>query len=57
MNEIENKLNELWETIQNVGIPDECKGETKEASKNRWRYLKIRGNVAELINKTYGYGD
>ncbi len=55
MNEIEKKLCELWETIQNVGIPSECKGQTQEAKENRWRYMKIRTNIAELINRTYGY--
>ena len=57
MNEIENKLQELWEIIQITGIPEECKGQTREASENRRRWLKIRSNVCELINMTYGYSE
>lgn len=48
MNEIENKLLELWELLKK--IPNECKGENLDAHNNRVRFLHIRSTIHLLIN-------
>ena len=47
MNEIYDKLFELWELLKDV--PQECKGDSPETSKNRREWLHIRSTVHQLI--------
>lgn len=47
MEEIEEKLMELWDLLQT--IPEDCKGEGN--SVNRYRYLKIKRAITDLIKK------
>ena len=47
MEEIEQKLRELWEMLQT--IPTECKG--ADNLKNRHKYLKIRSAIYGIISE------
>lgn len=49
MNDIENKLIELWEMLHT--IPNECKGTEKRARENMARWTEIRDAIKELIEK------
>lgn len=49
MNEIYNKILELWDTVKE--IPEECKGNSEEARKNRSAYMYIRSTIHQLIRK------
>lgn len=46
MEEIEKKLKELTELL--AVIPQECKGQSEQAMKNRWRYMRIRTAIHNL---------
>ena len=49
MDVIEQKLEELWKLLQT--IPEDCKGEGEQNSKNRYRFLKIRIAIHGLMDK------
>ena len=50
MKEIENKLQELLVMLEQ-SIPNECKGESKEAHDNRVRFLQIRRAIRALFDE------
>lgn len=48
MNEnIYNKILELWNLVKEV--PQECKGNSEEASKNRRTWMHIRSTIHQLL--------
>lgn len=49
MNEIENKLIELWDMMHT--IPAECRGTDKIARENMARWTEIRDAIKELIEE------
>lgn len=49
MNELYNKILELWNIVKE--IPEECKGDSEEARKNRSAYMHIRTTIHQLIRK------
>lgn len=49
MNEIYNKILELWNMIKE--IPEECKGNSEEAHKNRSAWMHVRSIIHQLIKK------
>lgn len=49
MNEMYNKILELWNMLKEV--PEECKGNSEEASKNRRAWMHVRSTIHQLIKK------
>lgn len=49
MEEIENKLQELLVMLEQ-SVPNECRGESKEAHDNRGRFLQIRRAIRSLFD-------
>ena len=49
MKEIEKKLQELLVMLEQ-SVPNECKGESKEAHDNRIRFLRIRKAIRALVD-------
>ena len=49
MNEIYHKILELWNIVKEM--PEECKGNSEEAHKNRGAYMYIRSTIHQLIRK------
>ena len=49
MNEIYNKILELWNIVKEV--PEEYKGNSEEACRNRRAWMHVRSTIYQLIRK------
>lgn len=49
MNEIYNKILELWNMLKEV--PEECKGNSEEAYKYRRAWMHVRSTIHQLIRE------
>ena len=49
MEEMYAKILELWNVVKKV--PEECKGNSKEASKNRRAWMYVRSTIYPLIRE------
>lgn len=49
MVELYNKILELWNMVKEV--PEECKGNSEEAYRNRRAWMHVRSTIYQLIKK------